>query len=91
MVHERIWKKFSYMGANFRISSSEYDVICEEIVRQRTILSSYIEKHQDFMESMVPVSIEADAPYCKKDAQGITSYRDRTHGCCCRGKCPDSS
>ena len=52
------------MGANFRISSSEYDLICSEIIRQRTVLSSYIDKHPDFMESMVPLdySMEEDAP-----------------------------
>ena len=64
MDQKRIWKKFTYLGANFRISSSEYDVICSEIIKQRTVLSAYIEEHPDFMESMVPVeySMEADAP-----------------------------
>ena len=64
MEQKRTWKKFSYMGANFRISSSEYDEVCSEIINQRTILSRYIEKHPVFLESMVPVtySIEEDAP-----------------------------
>ena len=55
MVVKRIWRNFSYKGANFRISSSEYDVICSEIISQRTVLSKYIEKHPVFMESMVPL------------------------------------
>ena len=64
MEKRRIWKKFSYHGANFRISSSGFDEICREITVQRTILSRYIEKHPDFLESMVPVPecIDPDAP-----------------------------
>ena len=64
MDQKRIWKKFSYLGANFRISSSGYDLICREIVDQRTVLSRYIDKYPGFMESMVPVPdmIESGAP-----------------------------
>ena len=64
MNQKRIWKKFSYRGANFRISSSEYDAVCSEIITQRTILSRYIDNHPVFLESMVPVpdKLEADVP-----------------------------
>ena len=68
MDNKRIWKKFSYHGANFRISSSGFEIICSEIINQRSILSSYIENHPGFMESMVPVPdlIDADAPVIVK-------------------------
>ncbi len=60
---ERIYRKFSYKGANFRIISSAFDVIVSEIIRQREILSSYILRHRDFMTSLVPLSsIDKEAP-----------------------------
>jgi uncharacterized protein len=64
MTSKRIWKKFSYLGANFKISSSGYETICNEIIKQRTILSSYIKTHSTFMDSLIPLrgGIENDAP-----------------------------
>jgi ApbE superfamily uncharacterized protein (UPF0280 family) len=64
MKEKRIWKKFSYLGANFKISSSGYETICNEIIEQRTHLSSYIKTHSNFIDSMVPLpeGIDADAP-----------------------------
>ena len=64
MIEKRIWNKFSYLGANFKISSSGYETICSEIIEQRTILSSYIKKHPHFMDSLIPLpeGIDADAP-----------------------------
>jgi len=60
---ERIYRKFSYKGANFRIASSAFDAISAEIIRQREILSSYILRHGDFLTSLVPLAgIDADAP-----------------------------
>ncbi len=59
---KRIWRKFSYLGANFRISSPGYDIIVDEIIRQRTILSRYIEVNPSFLSSLVPLETEPDAP-----------------------------
>jgi len=63
MDKKRNYRSFSWKGANFRISSSAFDVITAEIIRQREILSLYILDHEDFLTSLVPLSgIDNDAP-----------------------------
>lgn len=56
------YRKFSYKGANFRISSDRYEVIIDEIIEQRQILESYIRRQPVFLSSLVPITLLPDAP-----------------------------
>jgi ApbE superfamily uncharacterized protein (UPF0280 family) len=59
----RIVQSFSWKGANYKIISSAFDIIRDEIIKQRNILNSYIVKHKEFMGSLVPLQeIDSDAP-----------------------------
>ncbi|MCL2791467.1 MAG: UPF0280 family protein [Spirochaetaceae bacterium] len=63
LSNNRIVRSFSWKGANFKIISSAFDIIKDEIIKQRTILSNYIIKYKDFVESLVPLQeIDSDAP-----------------------------
>ncbi|NOY69641.1 MAG: UPF0280 family protein, partial [Deltaproteobacteria bacterium] len=55
-------RRFSYKGANFRICSDGYDAIVSEIIRQRRILSDYIQRLPEFLTSLTPLAPLADAP-----------------------------
>lgn len=58
----RFFRSFSYKGANFKIASDKFDVIVEEIIVQRDILSRYIKIHPGFLSSFVPVKLKKGAP-----------------------------
>ncbi len=63
LSNKRIVRSFSFKGANFKIISSAFQIIKDEIINQRNILSKYILKHKDFIESFVPLeNIDSDAP-----------------------------
>ncbi|MCL2706221.1 MAG: UPF0280 family protein [Spirochaetaceae bacterium] len=63
LSNNKIVRSFSFKGANFKIISSAFNVIKDEIIVQRTLLSNYIIKHKDFLESLVPLKeIDSDAP-----------------------------
>ncbi|MDX9800743.1 MAG: UPF0280 family protein [Spirochaetia bacterium] len=63
MNRKRQYRSFSWKGANFRISSSAFDLITEEIIKQRKILSQYILEHEDFLTSLVPIAgIDKESP-----------------------------
>ncbi len=56
------YRKFSYKGANFRISSDRYEAVIDEIIEQRKILETYIRRHPVFLSSLVPITLLPDAP-----------------------------
>jgi len=56
------YRRFTYRGANFRIRSDRYDTIAEEIIRQRRILSDYIQRQPEFLSALTPVELRPDAP-----------------------------
>ena len=58
----RKYRKFSYKGANFRISSDRYDVVIEQIIEQRRILTDHIRRQPVFYSSLVPVPLLDGAP-----------------------------
>ena len=58
----RYYQKFSYKGANFRISSDRYETIVEEIIRQRSILSDHIRRQPEFLSALEPVHQLTDVP-----------------------------
>ncbi len=62
----RDYHKFSYKGANFRISSDRYDHIVNEIIRQRRILSDYIIRQPEFLSALTPIELLSDAPIIAK-------------------------
>jgi len=53
---------FTYREAFLRISCSHFDVVTAEIVRQRHILEDYIRRQPEFLTSLVPIAVYADAP-----------------------------
>ena len=58
----RTYRRFSHKGANFRICSEAFDVVCDEIVRLRKELEEYLQRHPDFAESLEPVDALDNAP-----------------------------
>jgi ApbE superfamily uncharacterized protein (UPF0280 family) len=58
----RAYKIFSYKGANYRIASSAYEIIVDELKRLRASLEVYIDTHREFEASLVPVAVKAHAP-----------------------------
>ncbi len=66
MNYLRGYHKFSYKGANFRISSDRYDHIVNEIIHQRRILSDYILRQPEFLTALTPIELLPDAPIIAK-------------------------
>lgn len=62
MPHSRIYRTFTYREAVLRISCSRFDIVTSEIVRQRHILEDYIRWQPEFLKSLVPIAVHADAP-----------------------------
>lgn len=62
MDRKRIYREFTHKEAVFRICCDKYEIVTDEIVRQRRILEEYICRHADFLESFVPVKLLSDAP-----------------------------
>jgi ApbE superfamily uncharacterized protein (UPF0280 family) len=58
----RQYQLFSYKGANYRIASSAFDVITEELKRLRTELEIYITLDPAFLHSLVPHVVKPPAP-----------------------------
>ncbi|MEN6334927.1 MAG: UPF0280 family protein [Phycisphaerales bacterium] len=61
-MHKRIYRTFTYREAVLRISCSRFEVVTAEIVRQRHILEDYIRRQPEFLKSLVPIAVHADAP-----------------------------
>ena len=59
---ERKYRKFSYRDSNFRIHSDHFDLLTEEIIRQRDLLEEYIVLHPEFRSSLVPIGLLKGAP-----------------------------
>ncbi|MBN2532350.1 MAG: UPF0280 family protein [Spirochaetales bacterium] len=53
---------FIWKGARYRICSPLYDLITEEIKKQRSILEAYIQGHPDFKTSFRPLCLHSGAP-----------------------------
>jgi ApbE superfamily uncharacterized protein (UPF0280 family) len=66
MSQKRTYRTFTYREAVFRICCSRFDVVTEEIVRQRKSLEDYIENHPDFRHSFEPIELHTDAPEVAK-------------------------
>ncbi len=58
----RTFRNFSWKDSNLRICCSRAQAVESEIVRQRTTLEAYIERHPEFRTSYVPVGLRSDAP-----------------------------
>lgn len=62
MATKRTYRIFNYKEAVFRICCDKFDVVTNEIVRQRRILEDYIVRHPDFRKSFEPIELLAGAP-----------------------------
>jgi ApbE superfamily uncharacterized protein (UPF0280 family) len=62
MTAARVYQRFAFRGANFRICSDRVHVVQAEIRRQRRALQQYIDRHAVFGESLEPVPAGEDAP-----------------------------
>jgi uncharacterized protein len=58
----RTYRVFSHQDARYRIASTHYEIIIEEIKRLRTELEIYIDTHPEFQSSLVPVNLKPHAP-----------------------------
>jgi len=58
----RVYRRFSWKGANFRICSDHFDSLAEEIKKQRALLEIYIQRQPAFAASLVPVGLKSGAP-----------------------------
>jgi ApbE superfamily uncharacterized protein (UPF0280 family) len=58
----REYQSFSFKGANFRICTTGLQAAQRQIRRQRRLLEAYIVRQPEFLHSMVPLELLADAP-----------------------------
>jgi ApbE superfamily uncharacterized protein (UPF0280 family) len=58
----RAYRLFSYKGANYRIASSHFALICDELKRLRALLEVYLESDPAFARSLAPVAVKPHAP-----------------------------
>ena len=66
----RLFSRFSYKNADYRISSENLSLVTDTIIRQRNILESYILDNKVFLKSLVPVSpLPEYAPHIAKIMQ----------------------
>ncbi len=62
MNRKRTYKTFIHKEAVFRICCDCFDVVTQEILRQRKTLEDYIQTQPDFQHAMKPVELRPDAP-----------------------------
>jgi hypothetical protein len=62
MSRKRTYRTFEHGEAVFRICCCLFDIVTEEIVRQRRILEDYIEHHPAFSHSFEPIELLDGAP-----------------------------
>jgi len=66
----RTFHKFSYRDADYRIYTSNLDLVTDEIIKQREILEKYIITNPEFLKSLSPVpSLTEFAPEIAKRMQ----------------------
>ena len=61
-TRKRTYRPFIFKEAVFRICCDKFDAVTREIVHQRQILESYIERHPDFKTSLEPIELLTDPP-----------------------------
>ena len=59
---KRTYRTFIHREAVFRICCDRFDVVTEEIVRQRRILERYIQRDATFQNALQPIELRPDAP-----------------------------
>ncbi len=70
-IRKRTYRTFIYREAVFRICCSSFEVVTDEIVRQRHILEDYLKQHPEFHRSLEPLAPHPDAPdVAKRMAKG---------------------
>jgi ApbE superfamily uncharacterized protein (UPF0280 family) len=62
MTTKRTYRIFTYREAVFRICCEKFDVVIDEIVRQRRMLEEYINRHPEFRRSLEPLELLSGAP-----------------------------
>jgi ApbE superfamily uncharacterized protein (UPF0280 family) len=58
----RQFRRFTHLGAKFRVACSRYGLFTAEVVRQRDLLERYLRRHPAFGESLAPVPVLPGAP-----------------------------
>jgi ApbE superfamily uncharacterized protein (UPF0280 family) len=59
---QRIYQTFTYREAVFRICCKAFDAVTRAIVEQRHLLETYIQRHPEFHEALIPIAVQSDAP-----------------------------
>lgn len=62
MSHKRIYQTFTHREAFLRICCDRFEVVTNEIIRQRQLLEDYITRHPEFKTSLEPIDLLPDAP-----------------------------
>jgi ApbE superfamily uncharacterized protein (UPF0280 family) len=62
VFRDRVYRAFTHRDAYLRICCDAYDVVAEEIIRQRRILEDYIRRQPEFLTSFDPIALLPDAP-----------------------------
>ena len=58
----RTFRRFTHLGAKFRIATRHYGALTAEIVKHRRILEDYIRRQPDFGTSLQPIDLLGRAP-----------------------------
>ena len=66
----RTYRSFTHKDAVLRICCEPFDAVTAELVRQRALLETYIERHPEFGRSMSPLSVLDDAPPIARQMAG---------------------
>ena len=62
MTKKQIYRTFTHREAVFHICCDRFDAVTADIVRQRRILESYIDRHPEFRRSLEPLELRGDVP-----------------------------
>lgn len=58
----RVYRSFSWKETNLRVASPAFELITRAVVEQRRLLERYIARHPEFLSSLVPIVLLAEAP-----------------------------
>lgn len=61
-MNSRPYRVFVYRDAAFRIACDRFDVVTDELIRQRDALEAYVDRDRRFLESLEPVEPRPGAP-----------------------------
>jgi len=58
----RVYRSFSWKETNLRVACEDFDLVTRTVVEERRKLERYIDRHPEFLTSLVPVTLRDDPP-----------------------------